>query len=331
MPLIVAHPLPAYDRLRAEGFDVRADTGSAPVLRVGLLNMMADAALEATERQILRLLARGAPDTAVSLHPFTLPEIPRGARGAGHVGRYPSFDRIRAGGLDALFVTGANVPHPDLRLLSFRDPMLTALDWARAEVPSVLFSCLATHAVLGFRYGEPRRRLERKCWGVFPHTIDDRAHPLVAGLDAHPVAPHSRWNDVSREQFERAGLQVLMAADDGGVHAAVGRDGLREIYWQGHPEYDPVSLLKEYKREVGRFAAGELEDHPDAPSGIVDGAGADILTAHRDEVERAVGAGTEAPPFPEADVVPRLGNAWRTDTETMVGNWIDGVRRAALG
>ena len=323
MPLIAAHRLPSHDRLRAEGFDVRADAGGARVLRVGLLNMMADAALEATERQLLRLLARGAPDAAVSLHPFTLPEIARGAAGAAHVRRYPSFAEVRDAGLDALFVTGANVPHPDLNRLPFRDPMLAALDWARDAVPSTLYSCLATHAVLGFRHDEPRRRLERKCWGVFPHRVDTPDHPLVAGLSARPVVPHSRWNDVSREQFERAGLTVLMSCEtDGGVHAAVGGDGWREIFWQGHPEYDPESLLKEYKREVGRFAAGELDGHPECPQGIVDGEGADIVDAHRAAVERAVAAAAPPPPFPEAELAPRLGHAWHDDTATMVGNWI---------
>ena len=40
--------------------------------------------------------------------------------------------------------------------------------------------------------------------------------------------------------------------DEAGVHAAVSEDGFRRVYFQGHPEYDANSLLKEYKREVLR-------------------------------------------------------------------------------
>ena len=328
MPLIALHPLPALERLSIEGFDVLDPVeGGVPPLRVGLLNMMADAALEATERQLLRIFANGAPDISVALVPFTLPEISRGPAGAAHVARwYPSFETVRREGLDALFVTGANVPDPDLNRLPFRHALLDALDWARAEVPSVLYSCLATHAVLGFRYGEPRRPLERKCWGVFPHRVLDPHHSLTAGIAAEPVVPHSRWNDVAREQFERAGLQVLMIADDGGVHLAASVDGRREIYWQGHPEYDPASLLKEYKREVARYIAGELDSHPAAPCAIVDGPGAAILAGHRAAVEAAAASGGPVPAFPEADVTPHLGDAWCRDTEIMAGNWLGSLR-----
>jgi len=31
-----------------------------------------------------------------------------------------------------------------------------------------------------------------------------------------------------------------------GVHLATSADGLRVVFFQGHPEYDTVSLLKEY-------------------------------------------------------------------------------------
>ena len=36
-------------------------------------------------------------------------------------------------------------------------------------------------------------------------------------------------------------------------------------FFQGHPEYDTHSLLKEYKREVLRFLTGERADEPPYP------------------------------------------------------------------
>ena len=68
--------------------------------------------------------------------------------------------------------------------------------------------------------------------------------------------PHSRWNDVSRAQFGAAGLRVL-AQSDIGVHLATSRDGFRCVFPGASRGNDTISLLKEYKREVMRYANGE--------------------------------------------------------------------------
>jgi homoserine O-succinyltransferase/O-acetyltransferase len=65
--------------------------------------------------------------------------------------------------------------------------------------------------------------------------------------------PHSRFNEIGRDQFEAAGLHVLVDSPEAGVHLAVSRDRFRFVFFQGHPEYDTISLLKEYKREVMLF------------------------------------------------------------------------------
>ncbi|KOR29154.1 ATP-dependent protease, partial [Achromatium sp. WMS1] len=38
------------------------------------------------------------------------------------------------------------------------------------------------------------------------------------------------------------------------------------VFFQGHPEYDTVSLLKEYKRELRRFIKGQLDQSPPFPA-----------------------------------------------------------------
>ena len=83
-------------------------------------------------------------------------------------------------GLDALIVTGANVANPSLEQEPFWEPLMEVVDWARNHVASTLCSCLATHAVLQFRYGQRRYALPGgKRWGVFPHRVVNRSHPLV--------------------------------------------------------------------------------------------------------------------------------------------------------
>ena len=60
MPLVAHNALPTYARLSSQGEDVldveRARHQDIRELHVGLLNMMPDAALEATERQFMRLV-----------------------------------------------------------------------------------------------------------------------------------------------------------------------------------------------------------------------------------------------------------------------------------
>jgi homoserine O-succinyltransferase len=326
MPLLAHIPLPAFARLAGEGVPVVAPADwDGPVLRAGLVNTMADGALEATERQFLRLLAAGAPDHGIELHPCELPEIPRGAAARRHCdAHYKSLSGLRAARPHALVVCGANVPDPDLENLFYRASLVEVIAWAEAEVPLTLFSCLATHAVLHFRHGKPRRQLERKRWGVFPHRVAAPGHRLTAGLADGMMVPHSRWNDVPAADFAAAGLDVLVVdADDGGVHLAATPDG-RRAFMQGHPEYDPVSLLKEHKREVGRFVAGASGEYPEAPVGIVDDAGLAMFDRYRGEVLAARRVGAAPPAYPEAALASCLCDMWRNDTERFFAAWLAG-------
>jgi homoserine O-succinyltransferase len=221
-----------------------------------------------------------------------------------------------------LIITGANVAHPDLAQEPFWDPLIGVIDWALENVTSVLCSCLATHAVMQFHHGQKRRPLPAKRWGVFPHRVMKARHPLVNDVNTLFDVPHSRFNDVSRAQFEAAGLHVLVESEPAGVHLAVSRDGLRVVYFQGHPEYDTVSLLKEYKREVTRFAAGERADYPPFPDNYIKVNEQAILNEHRRRLEQAMEAGASPPAFPEVLVSRRIDNTWHDTAEGIVGNWI---------
>jgi homoserine O-succinyltransferase len=45
------------------------------------------------------------------------------------------------------------------------------------------------------------------------------------------------------------------------------RQGSQFIFFQGHPEYDCLSLQREYFRDIGRYLAGDQELYPNAPEG----------------------------------------------------------------
>ena len=211
MPLISHTGLPTFDRLSQAGITVlspeRAKHQDIRELHIGLLNMMPDAALEATERQFFRLIGQSNQIAQFFVHPFTLDELPRGDKARKHIkDHYDSFDSVREQGLDALIITGANVSQPDLTLEPFWEPLKHVIDWAYDNVTSTLCSCLATHAVLESRYAQKRRALGFKRWGVFSHQVIARTHPLVCDVNTRFDVPHSRFNQIDFRQFEEAGL-----------------------------------------------------------------------------------------------------------------------------
>lgn len=323
MPLIAHSDLPSFARLAAEGCAVlpkeRAARQDIRELHIGLLNMMPDTALGATERQFFRLVGDSNQIAQFHMHPFTLPEIPRDAKAAAHIAQYyEDFETVKREGLDALIITGTNVSHPDFSKEAFWEPLQRVMHWAWESVTSTLCSCLATHAVLQFRYGQARSALPNgKLWGVFPHQVVEPWHPLVRGMNTVFDAPHSRWNEITPEQFADAGMCVL-AAGEQGAHLAVSADGLRTVCLQGHPEYDTISLLKEYKREIGRYARGERAEHPPLPQNYIASAGAKILLDYKARITPHA----PLPPFPEDQILPHIQNTWRDSARTLIGNWM---------
>ncbi|WP_455205486.1 homoserine O-succinyltransferase MetA [Kaarinaea lacus] len=330
MPLIAHSDLPTFERLKQEGGTVlspdRALHQDIRELHIGLLNMMPDAALAATERQFFRLVGEANQIAQFYVHPFTVPELDRSAEGKAYTERYyESFEQIKNEGLDALIITGANVTQPDLAAEPFWQPLIEIIDWAYENVTSTLCSCLATHAVMQFRYKQKRRRLPAKRWGVYQHRVVDLHHPLVNDVNTLFDVPHSRFNEVSREQFEQAGLHVLAESEAAGVHLAVSEDFFRVVFFQGHPEYDTISLLKEYKREIMLYSSGVRADYPPFPENYFSLQTQAILDEFKQELVDAKSRGTTLPPFPEAVIQARLNNTWHDTAEAVINNWIGKV------
>ena len=327
MPIVAHNALPTFERLRHEGVTVltpeRASNQYIRELHIGLLNMMPDAALGATERQFFRLIGESNPIAQFYVHPFTLPELPRSTRAQQHIDCfYDTFEQLKEEGLDALIITGANVVGPELSTQPFWKPLIRVIDWAWENVTSTLCSCLATHAVLEFRYGQKRIPQPSKVWGVYPHRVLEKHHPLVNDINTRFDVPHSRWNAVTPEQFAAAGLRVLGFSDEVGVHLATSADGIRFVFFQGHPEYDTISLLKEYKREVLRYARGETLDYPPFPYSYFGTQTRAILDEYRYRLDAARAQGDAPPELPEPLILDQLDNTWHDTGEAVVGNWM---------
>lgn len=329
MPLVAHHSLPTYQRLQSDGMQVlppdRAVSQDVRELHIGLLNMMPDAALEATERQFFRLVGESNPVAQIYVYPFTLPEIPRGEKAQAHIDQYyQTFEQLKLEGLDALIVTGATVNFSELSQEIFWQPLRAVLAWAWEHSCSVLCSCLATHAVMQACYQQKRQALSDKCWGVYPHRVVQNNHPLVWDMNTVLDVPHSRFNQIHADQYRSAGLHILIAGDQG-VHLATSPDGFRLILFQGHPEYDTISLLKEYKREVGQYIQGKRKAYPPFPENYLGLQSQAILMEYRDQLEAALEQNRELPVFPEHLIVPYLDNTWHDSAEAIVNNWIGQV------
>jgi homoserine O-succinyltransferase len=330
MPLVANTELPSFSRLSEAGETVlpreQAIHQDIREMHIGLLNMMPDKALEATERQFLRLVGESNQIAQFYVHPFTLKEIKRNETGQAHVNKYyMDIETIKEQGLDALIITGANVIGHELSAQAFWNPLREFTEWAYENVTSTLCSCLATHALLEFRYGLKRRPLADKRWGVYPHRVVDKTHPLVSGVNTRFDVPHSRFNQVDREQFEQAGLDILVESEEAGVHLAVSEDGFRIVFCQGHPEYDANSLMKEYKREIGRFIFEDMKEYPPQPRNYFNGLNCAILDEYKDRVLHTKRNDLAAPEFPEHLLVSTLDNTWHDSAEAVINNWIGKV------
>lgn len=329
MPLVEHLELPTFSRLREQGHEVlplnRAVHQDIRELHIGFLNMMPDAALVATERQFIRLVGNCNRIAQFYVYPFSLPGLPRSVETREYIERYYcDFEDLKDQGLDALIITGANVANPNLEKEPFWEPLMEIAEWADSNVASTLCSCLATHALLMHLYGIERQPLPQKRWGVYSHRVSQPDHPLLRDINTRFDVPHSRFNEISRQQLEDAGLTILAESRAGGVHMAVSPDQLRTIYFQGHPEYDINSLLKEYKREVLRFAAGELANPPPLPEAYFSDEGARVA-------ERLVAELLMGPPEGlaalEAELEASLDNTWGDTAKAVVNNWLGLVYR----
>ncbi len=327
MPLVAHNKLPTFQVLRDRGEVVlsleRAQHQDIRELHIGFLNMMPDAALAATERQFIRLVGASNPIAQFYVYPFSISELNRSAAAEEHISQhYFNFEDLKKQGLDALIITGANVTDPSLVNEPFWEPLIEVVDWAKKNVASIFCSCLATHALIKHYHGVDRVRQPRKIWGVYSHKLTHPEHPILRDVNTRFDAPHSRFNDISREQMEAADLTVLAESPEVGVHIAVSPDGFRAVYFQGHPEYARVSLLKECKREVQRYLDGVREREPRIPQNYLTAEGEALANAHMVDVISAKRAGRKAPEFPEEELLKYVDNTWGDTGRAIINNWL---------
>jgi homoserine O-succinyltransferase len=254
----------------AEG-DLARDQAGAD-LTIGLINNMPDTALKATERQFMKLLQAAAGPRRIRFHCFSLPSVKRSPEAKWHVeSEYSDLADLKRQRFDGLIVTGAEPVAPELDQEPYWRDLTDLIDWAKVNTRSTIWSCLAAHAAVLHLDGIERRRLPAKCHGIFDcEAVTDDS--LTQAVPAPLKVSHSRLNEIVESDLAQAGYQVLTRSALAGVDVFVRQYASRFVFFQGHPEYDALSLQREYLRDIGRYLARERDHYPHLPVSYFDAA-----------------------------------------------------------
>ena len=103
---------------------------------------------------------------------------------------------------------------------------------------------------------------------------------------------------------------------------AVSSDQFRMIYFQGHPEYDKNSLLKEYKREAMRYLVGELGAPPPFPEHYFSAEAEKLAEKFIESAKRAQTNGEPSIGLLEEELEAMLDNTWGDTAKALVNNWL---------
>jgi homoserine O-succinyltransferase len=133
--------------------------------------------------------------------------------------------------------------------------------------------------------------------------------------------PHSRMNDVPTRLLAECGYVVLVDSPGiGWTVAAREREGCLLMLLQGHPEYTPTALLREYRRDVRRFLDGSASCYPPIPDGYLDREGVAVLEAYRIHVEASECPNMDDFPFRAA--AAHIAVDWQPDSKRLLCNWL---------
>ena len=288
-------------------------------LTIGLINNMPDAALQATERQFMRLLRQAAGNVRIDFHCFSLPSVRRSQPARGRLeGQYTDIAEIDRLQIDGLIVTGAEPNAATLPQETFWREFRDIVDWAKNNTRSTIWSCLAAHAAVLHLDDIERKRLETKCSGIYD-CLNVSRHWLMQGLPAPFKVAHSRLNEVRADDLTTRGYELLSYSTRGGVDSFAKDVGSQFVFFQGHPEYEELSLEREYLRDISRFLTGERDSYPGIPIGYFDAETEQRLAAFavRAQAERRPALSTELP-----DRTLRADIATGAAATMMFRNWI---------
>ena len=255
MPIKIPRALPAFDALSRERVfvitDDRAEHQDIRPLKVAIVNLMPTTV--DTEIQLLRLL--GISPLQVDITFLRMGSHESKNAPPGHLEKfYISAEEIVSLKIrfDGLIITGAPVETLPFEKVDYWNELAAVIDYSGRNVFSTLHICWGAQAGLYRRYGIPKQPLEKKLFGIFPHAVNEQYAVLFRGFDDEFLAPQSRHTASDRSAIAAESHLVIQSETaETGVFIATAQEG-REVYVTGHLEYDPLTLDREYHRDLAK-------------------------------------------------------------------------------
>lgn len=262
MPILIPKGLPAYKLLKDENVFVmqedRAQHQDIRPLRIAIVNLMPTK--EITETQLIRMLAN--TPLQVNLQLLTMESHESKNTDKKHLDNfYKTYDEIKTQKFDGMIITGAPVEFLDFEDVDYWNELAEIMEYTNSNVFSTLHICWGAQAGLYFHYGINKFLLPNKLFGVFKHHIVNKKSELTRGFDDEFYVPHSRYTQIKKEDILKTeDLDILAESNIAGLHIVATKDN-RNIFVQGHVEYDRNTLNLEYKRDIDKDLKVQIPDN----------------------------------------------------------------------
>ncbi len=253
MPVIIPADLPAFKTMGDENIFVmskeRAERQDIRPLEIALVNLM-PTKIE-TETQFVRLLSNTPIQINVEfIHTSTYES--KNISESHMKNFYKNINDVKHKKYDGMIITGAPVELMNFEEVDYWEELKEILEFSDKNVTSAMYICWGAQAALHYFYNLQKRVLMSKMFGVFEHEKSHDTCMLLNGFDDIFYVPHSRHTEISSGDIKSVKeLIVLAESKDAGVHIA-STDDYSKIFIMGHAEYDPLTLKKEYDRDISQ-------------------------------------------------------------------------------
>ncbi len=290
MPIKIDNDLPVKKILEKENIFVmdqnRAQSQDIRPLDILILNLMP--LKEDTELQLLRSLSNTPLQVNINFIRTMSYESKHTSK--THLERfYTEFDKVKGRKWDGLIITGAPVEQMEFEEVEYWEELTKIMDWSEKNVTSTFHICWGAQAGLYYRYGIKKVMLNKKLSGIYRQTTMHKKTELVRGFDDTFLVPISRNTGCDEEAIQKhRKLKVVAYSEETGSCLIVGDHG-KNIFVTAHPEYDTLTLDKEYHRDIKR------DLNPDIPVNY----------------------------YPDDNPENKPVKSWRCHANTLYANWLN--------
>ena len=290
MPIKIDNDLPVKKILEDENIFVmdndRALNQDIRPLKILIVNLMP--LKEDTELALLRSLANTPLQVNVSF--VRMDSHMSKNTSEEHLSRfYVTFDEVCEKRFDGMIITGAPVETLPFEQVDYWKELTDIMQWSNTHVTSTLHICWGAQAGLYYHYQVPKYLLDKKISGIYKHHTFHKKTPLVRGFDDSFYVPHSRHTGFRKEDILAIDdLEIVAESEEAGPYLIIDKR-MKNIFVTGHPEYDQLTLDKEYKRDLAKGI------NPEIPVNY----------------------------YPDDDVTKTPPKTWRCHANTLYYNWLN--------